>query len=252
MSPKRKVDRSEEVLRTPVNLDGAGEDQVIKDLVSDKFSKGTNQEALDIGLALQTIIRGQTSLLENQQQFSDELNRLRARMDQMDKAANKWDQDRENFIQEVLDRSEKLIATGIERDKIIAKGSAEYTHAIENAKAEQITDQLKFEQALASAPKVMVVSPGELVMVVEGGRQVAKIMNETVKIKHKKWVLPAGRAVEVPLPVAQVLEQRRRTQQETAAREQALAANLETSKLDAKWREINSTYNSTTDALPSV
>jgi hypothetical protein len=98
----------------------------------------------------------------------------------------------------------------------------------------------------------MIVSPGELVMVVENGRQVAKIMDETVKIKHKKWTLPAGRAVEVPLPVAQVLEQRRKTQQETAIREQALSSNMESSKLDAKWKEINSKFNSPTDTVPTM
>jgi hypothetical protein len=114
---KKKLDKSDEALNSPVNLSGAGEDQVVKDLLSDKFVKGTNAEALEIGMALQQIIRGQSALLENQSAFTDQIAKLRQRMDEMDKAASRWEQDREGFIQEVLDRAEKLRATGDAKDR---------------------------------------------------------------------------------------------------------------------------------------
>jgi hypothetical protein len=253
---KRSTARSkkdeQEVLSSPVNLDGSGEDPAVRALLSNDFVQGTNAEAVEIGMALQQIIRGQAALMENQAQFSDEIARIRQRMNEMDKAAERWNNDRESFVQEVLDRAESLKATGSEKDRILANGGNQFTEAITRARAEQVSDNMKFEQSLRDMPKVTIVSPGELVMVSEGGRQVAKIMNETVKIKTHKWTLPAGKAVEVPLAVAKVLDERRRLQAETEARQNLLAQHPESSVLDRKWKEINSKFNSTTDTLPTA
>ncbi len=239
-----------EILNSKVNMSGEGEDPVVRAMLSEKFTKGSNAEAVEIGLALQALIRGQNSVLENQAKQSEELAKLRQRMNEMDEAADKWNNDRENFVQEVLDKAEKLRAADTAKDRIIAQGSAQFTEAIAKAKAEQAVEHVKFEQALAKMPKVNVISAGELVMVVENGRQVAKLMNETVKIKHHKWVLPVGKNIEVPLIVAQVLDERRRLQAETEAREHLLASNSEGSVLDKKWKEINTKFNSSTDNLP--
>jgi hypothetical protein len=173
-------------------------------------------------------------------------------MDEMDRAAERWETDREKFIQETLDRAEKLKATGFEKDKIVAAGAIQMTEAVQKAKAEQAVERVQFEESLRTMPKVIVVSPGELVMVSEGGRQVAKLMNETVKIKDHKWVLPVGKAVEVPLVVKQVLDDRRRLQAETEARQDLLSKHPESGVLDRKWKEINSKFNSTTDTLPTA
>jgi hypothetical protein len=233
-----------------VNPDGTNEDPIVKAMLSDEFVHGTNAEATEIALLMQQLIRGQNAMLAQQGQLSEELSQLRTRMNEMDKAAQRWNDDRENFVQEVLDKAESLRATGSAKDKILAQGANEVQAAIAQARAEQATENIRFEQSLATMPKVMVVSAGELVMVVENGRQVAKIMNETVKIKNHKWVLPVGKATEVPLIVAQVLEHRRQTQEETHAREALLASNVESSVLDRKWKEINSKFNSTTDTVP--
>lgn len=251
---KRSTARNKELeaLHSKVNPTGEGEDPAVRALLSEQFVQGSNKEALDIALELQKIVRGQNSILENQEQFSDQMNRLRERMDKMDEAAVRWETDRESFITEVMDKAEKLVATGLEKDRIIAKGSNQMVEAVNNARAEQVTEHLKFEQELAKMPRVTVVSAGELTMVMEGGRQVARIMNETVKIKNHKWVLPAGKAIEVPLVVAQVLEERRRLQAETALREKLLSSNVESSIFNQKWQEINAKFNSTTDTVPNI
>lgn len=249
---RRKPNKEQEVLHSTVNLSGEGEDPVVKALVSDQFVKGTNQEATDIALALQQLVRGQSALLENQTQFSEQISKLRQRMDEMDKTAQRWETDRENFVQEVLDRAEKLRASDMEKDKIIARGSQQFSDAIAKARAEQTVEQQKFAYDLEHMPKVTVVSAGELVMVVENGRSVPKMMNEVVKIKNRRWVLPIGKAVEVPMVVAQVLDERRRLQEETAARERVLSANVEDKTLDKSWKQINEKYNSTTDVFPTA
>src|SRR5512139_2233616 len=139
MPRKSKAKKDEqEVLNAPVNMSGAGEDPAVKALLSDEFVQGTNSQAVEIGLALQQLIRGQNALLNNQDQFSTELVQLRKRMDEMDKAAERWQNDRENFVQEVLDKAESLKATGFEKDKIIAKGANAFSEAIAQAQAERI------------------------------------------------------------------------------------------------------------------
>lgn len=251
--PRKTKQRSmEEVLASPVNPTGQGEDPAVRDLLSSKFVEGSNAEALNIALAIQQIVKGQNSLLENQDRFADDLRRIHQRMDEMDKTADRWNTDREAFVQEVLDRADTLKANGLEKDRIVAKGGIEFQHAVEAARAEQVSQNAAFEMDLARMPKVTVVSPGELVMLTEGGRSVARIMNETVKIKHKKWVLPVGKAVEVPKVVADVLNERRKLQEETAARERVLSANVDNATLEKEWRAINNRYNSTTDTLPTA
>lgn len=249
---KKILKPDEEVLQSLVNADGTGEDPAVRAMLSDKFVEGSNVEATQIALALQQIIRGQNSLLSNQDRFAEELNALHRRMDEMDKAAQAWETDRERFIQEQLDKAESLKATGYDKDKILAKGGQMFTDAVAKARAEHSVELVKFEQQLAAMPKVTIVSGGEIAMVMENGQPAVKLMNEVVKIKNHRWVLPVGQPTEVPLVVKQVLDERRRLQEETRAREKLMSANLESSSFAEKWGEINKKYNSTTDTLPSA
>ncbi len=244
---KKLDDRTTERGQHLINPTGEGEDPVVKAVLSNTFVNGSNVEAARIAVALQELLRGQSLM---NARFAEQLDKMNKRMDEMDKASERWETDREKFINEIMDRAEKLKASGFEKDKILAKGSQEFSDAVRAAKVAQATEKIRFDQELAAMPKVQVSSPGVLVMVSENGQTVPRLMNEEVKIKHRKWVLPIARIVEVPLAVAQVLEQRRRVQAETSAREGLLSSNLEGKILDQKWKEVNSKFNSTTDALP--
>lgn len=233
----------QEVLNSAVNLNGVGEDPVVKAMLSDQFVNGTNKEALDVALALQQLIRGTDSLLANQERFSTELNRLNERMNAMDFSAEKWEKDRQSFMEEVLSKAESLKDP---TQRTTVKGALQMEQAIQQARAEVVSDRLKFEQELATMPRENVVSPGELVQVMEGGRPSMKIMNETVRIKHKVWTIPAGQVIEVPRIVAEVLRDRRLSEKENQERSDLLSKNLENDKLSAKWNEVNSKYKSPT------
>lgn len=218
----------------------------------EQFPGMNNKDALDVGLALQQIFRGQTAILNNQEKYADDLRALRERMDKYDKAAEKFEEDREKFIENVLDKAESLKAVGSAKDKLVAEGALQAQEAIKNARANIYADDLKFKEAIRLAPKVSVTSPGILESGVEGGQPVQRIVPEEVRIRNMRWVLPPGMAVDVPKPVADVLANRRRSEQEDRERQAVLRKNLSQGQLVAEMAKINEKYNSPSDLGPSI
>jgi hypothetical protein len=215
-----------------------------------KFEELSNVDALNVGLALQQILRGQKSLLDNQDKFSEELNRIKARMDEQDKEAIKFNEDREKWITNVLNKAEKLKATGDKKNKLIAKGVETFENELALARANQSVDKLKFEQELARQPKVKIISPGRLETIMQNGQPIAKLFNEEVRIKHKVYVLPAGREIEVPQAVAEILANRRKMESENSELQLAGSELPEYNKLNEKMAAIKSKYNSSMDTPP--
>lgn len=202
----------------------------------------SNAQAIDTALLLQQLVRGQTSMLDNQVKFGEDIRKLRERMDEYDNAAMKFEQNKEAFINEIVDRSESLKRTGDGKDRLIAKGTLQYEEQIKNQRANIATDQLAFEDLLARSPKVTVVSPGKMETLIVGGRNVPSIVPEEIRIKHKRWVLPPGQPVEVPALVAQALKERRRVEEENDARSGALQKNMNNDDLIKTLKGIDQKY----------
>lgn len=248
--PKRKVHpedqaaKEREALDSKVRLDGVGEHPAVQALLSPEFEKMSNLDASQIALMLQALVRGQNSLME---QNSIQIAQIRERQDQIDRDVAERLENQQKFIEDVLNRAEDLRRTGIENDKLIAQGAAQYAKARENAVANLAMKNLAFEKALAIQPKVSIVSAGQLVTTMEHGQQVVKIINEEVRIRNKRWVLPIGQVVEVPQSVAEILIQRKASQKETAQRQQLLSKNLEANVLAEEWNKID---GSKTETMP--
>lgn len=244
MPRRKKTDdlvRQQEVLSSKINMSGEGEDPAIKALVT-KFPEASNQEALEIALALQTLVRGQASMMEQQKTLSDELAKLRAKMADIDRAAEKWDTNREDFLNEVAARADKLRATGTAKDTLIANASNDLQRKIGEAKAQAVVDKQMFDAALAAEPKELVISPGVPMTIVQGGQPIAILANEEVRIKHRRWIFQPGVPQEVPLSVASTLRDRRRKESETRERQRAMMQNMESNKLEAEMQKIDARY----------
>jgi hypothetical protein len=242
MSKRRTALSNEEITSKPLAL--FENEPVVKDLMSDKFVKGTNSEATEIAIALRLLINGQDTLLQNQQKQSEEMSRIREKMAKMDADAERWETDRQRFEDEINAKADSLRTRN--PDTIVANGAIEMQNAIVQARAEIHTDRMKFHEMLNRMPKVMVVSPGELVQVMEGGRPVNKIMPETIRIKDMVWSLKPGDLTEVPEIVAAALRDRRRSEEEQRVREDMLSKNYEQPVLQRKWAEANQLYKSPT------
>lgn len=247
LSPAEQAQRETEALNSSVRIDGAGEHPVVKALLSPEFEQMSNMDVSGIALVLQEIVRGQNSLLARYDETSIEIARLRERQDQADREIAERLAGQQKFIEEILDRAESLKRTGLEHDKLIAEGVAIYEKAKHTAAAQIASSNLAFEQKLASEEKVMVVSPGQLITTMEGGQQVAKIIAEEVRIKHKVWIFPPGIPVFVPKTIADFLAQRRSSQIKTNKLQDILSKKLEASKLAEEWNKIGET-----DAMPTT
>jgi len=232
LMPKKSKAEQANTMDKPINLSGAGEDQAIKDLLSDDFLTMSNKEASAIGMALQQIIRGQ-------EMVSSEIAKLNEKVERIDKEALERELAQKKYIQEVLDKAESLKATGMEKDRLIAQGLQQHENAMREAVAKRVADNLKFMEALKTMPTEQVVSPGVLVTVSENGQQRSKLIPETISIKTKTWVLPPGKLVEVPKIVADRIRDRRKSEAEQEARKNLLSQNMESSKLAEEWAKID-------------
>lgn len=243
LSPAEQAAREEAILNAPADTSN----ETIKALLSPEFEKMSNLDASQIALLLQELVRGQTSLLANAQANSIEIARLRERQDQADRDIAERLEQQNKFVEEVMDRAEKLKRSGDEQDKLIANGAQMYQKARQEAVAKRATKNILLRKKINDEEKVMVVSPGQLVTTMDHGQQVAKIIPEEVRIADMHWVLPPGVPVNVPKTVAGVLEQRRASQIETAKRAELLGKNMEAGKLAEAWRNVE---GSKTEQMP--
>lgn len=236
MSKKRTKAEQAELLNRPV--EDFKDQQVVKDLMSEDFAAKSDLEALDVTKALAELIRGQKFMTE-------EVQKMRERMDIYDRAAQAFNEDRENFIKEVLQRAEKLKDPS---GKTTAMGALELEKKIQEAKAGQVTARLKFEQDLANMPKVTVTGTGVPETMARTGQIV--IMPEVIRIRHKQWVLQPGIPTEVPKIVADRYRQILTGRQEMLERQALLQANLKDTELQRRMMELNEKYKTNGDAIP--
>jgi hypothetical protein len=250
MPRKKKVDNvSEQIerLESQVRLDGVGEDAAVKALVDGTFETATNTEAFDIAIALQQLVRGQNSILSNQDRQAQELSKLRERMDRYDQDAEKWEKDKEKFIDEVNKRAEEFrIDDPNKKAQLIAQEAQRIQKAISATRAENTVGMLQFETFLASQPKETIVSPGVPTTINDNGVQRSIMAAEVLKIKHKKWVLQPGVPTEVPKVVADEFRQRQKSRQESYERKALLNATVPKDNMlvAQKWGEISKKYGS--------
>jgi acyl-CoA synthetase (NDP forming) len=247
-SKSSRTPNTPDELNRPIDTQGNDPSPVVNALMSDDFLKGSNLDASQIALLLQQLVRGQNSLLANYAQTHVEIARLREKQDRIDKEIADRLQSQTSEIQNILDRAESLKQTGDQKDRTIAEGVQEYREAVNLAKASRVSDNLMFEQQIRSMPTEMVTSPGQLITTMENGSQVAKLIPEEIRIKHKVWLLNPGQQTEVPKCVADALRERRKSQAETAKRAELLSKHMESGKLSEQWNNLR---GSKTLTMPS-
>lgn len=249
---KRDLAREYAVENAPVRLDGKGEHPAIQAAASPEFATMSNADAAQIALQLQQIVRGQASILENQELFGTNLNKLEAKMKQYDEDARKWEEDRVKFLADINERADRLRVTDpSRRAEMATRVMNEEAEAMNMAKAIYATNKMKFEERIQRAPKVRVISPG----VVESGRigdqPITRVVAEVIRIKNYEWKLPPGVAVEVPDFVAQRFYDKQRQLAEFEERKAALSADRnggamsEASDVTRQMSKIDEKYGTT-------
>lgn len=239
-----------ERLNSQVRLDGKGEDPIIQAVLSDDFANAKNSEAIEIALMLQQLIRGQNSMLSQQEQLNEELSKLRGRMDGYDRDAKKWNESREDFIKEQLEKAEDLrISDPKERERLLAREAQHVQATIQQKMAENAVEKMKFDALLESMPKEVILPMGRIITVNENGVVQQRVESEIIRIKHRSWVLQPGVPTEVPKLVADEWKARNKMQMENAERKALLNANAPKDNMVVaqKWGEINKKYGSSAE-----
>ena len=240
MPNKPDINRRQAVLETEVRLDGRDESPVVNALTSSEFSNMNNLEATKIAILLK-------ELLDGQKMQQDQINLIMQKIAERDEAARKYEQDQEKFMMDVYERAEKLKVTGNKKNKLLAKGANTYQKAHADAVAKQAVDKLNLDKKLAGEPLFEVISQGTIEMRSVDGVPHPTLVPEIVRLAHKKWVLPIGRPVKIPLSAARVYLNNKKLDQESEARKNVLAVGANGPlnnqyQLQKKWREINEKY----------
>jgi hypothetical protein len=254
LDSKRDLTREAAVEHAPVRLDGVGEHPAIQAAASPEFATMSNAEAFNVSLAIQELVRGQASILQNQAMLSDSIAKVNEKMKRYDEDAKKWEDDRVKFLEDVNRRADKLRVTDpAKRAEMATKVMEEERNAMAMAKAMVETNKIKFLDVIARAPKVKITSPGVIETGRIGDQPVTRIVPEVIRIKNFEWKLPPGIPFEVPDFVARRFEQRHRDLEELEERKLALSADrnngkmTEASEVAQKMTHINQKYGTAPD-----
>ena len=241
-----------EVLNTPVRKDGVGESSLIQAVVGNQFAEATNKDAIELAMLLQQVIRGQNSLLSKQDEMAEEINKLRGKMDGFDKAAKAWEDDRAGFLERVKERAEDLRIENPEQLAAMrAKAAQDVMREIQAQKADTSISRMRFEQGLNTQEKEMIMSPGRVATVNQGGVIHQVIEPEVIKIKHMSWTLQPGVPQLVPKLVANEFRSRQKIRNDTNERKALLNANVpqENMVVAQRWNDLNRKNGSSGDAF---
>jgi len=249
----RDIARETAAMEAPVNLSGRGEDPAVQALLDSSFPHLPNSEALDIALALQQILRGQNSILGQQETMGQEIVRLRKQMAEYDEAARKWNEERDKFQDEMDARFERLRIDDEEaRTRLVAKQTQSAADAAARARAVVIERKKNLEKRLLEEPKETVVVPGKVKMIRNGSEIKPVVMPVVVRIGQLEWRLQPGVPTQVPRSVAQRIKTLEREEEEQEARKRLLDASGAIKNIDEVrrgWAEINRQYGSPTDGV---
>lgn len=249
MSKKKQVydpNREAEMLNSQVRMDGVGEDQVVKDLLSDKFVTGTDTEVGPIALALAELLTGMKASQAQQ-------DAIMKRLDKYERAQVAWEKDKKKFLEDIDKRSASLIVTNpLEKEKMMAQWAVAAKEAQELAAAQNAANRIKFDQILETEPKETIISSGIMETHREGNELVPYLVPEVIAIKHRKWVLPPNERIDVPHTVAVVFRERQRQREALKERQNLMRdGKTEAGVVANEWNKINEKYKLGGDAMPT-
>lgn len=250
---KRDLNHEAEVLRSTVDpVDIGHEDPALQAVLSPEFVTMSNLDAVQVGMALQQIIRGQASLLGQSGEMAEAISKLNARMDKYDQAEAAWHENQDKFKNEVLARSHRKAGNTDQKARLRAQGLQTFQEEIKVARVVNTSNKLQFEMELKRMAKVDLVVPGHIVMTRSGDHQAAVLEGEEIRIRHMAWKLNPGVIYKVPKIVKDRYEQIMLDRQENIERQALLNGSnpKQDTVVAAGMAAISAKYGTKTEAFP--
>lgn len=242
----RDYNREQEILQKPVSdFSGAGEAEVVQDILSDDFVEMGEAEALDLALALQQLVRGQASILANQQNMEGELARLKADAERRDRVMEEYKADQEKFFQRVREEGQSLKADEQTKARMLERSQ----QTLSEMTAFHRHEKNAVREKMRNEPKESVVWPGESFLSREGSQAVQRSRPLVVHINGETFTAKIGDVVQVPQCVAARLREIERTKEENNERRKVLSAEQSDTFVAGKWAKINAKFGSPTQGF---
>lgn len=250
VTEKRDVAREMAILNRPA-ADFANERVVTQFL--ERIQHASDTEAVKLALALQAFLRGDAAMLNNMDDpaIQASVNKQLEDAAKYDAYAQKFDQDKDAFIEEMCRLYDQHRPTGANLDKAIAQGATQFQRAQQMAQAQQTSARLQLEARLANDPKVLVNIPLRYQTVKQGEAYVQAPINEEVRILHKHWVFEPGDHL-VPQVLADRIREIQRGRAESEKRKQAmlLSGNRSMAQMEQAQRNIDREFGTKRQAVP--
>jgi len=233
----------QDILHSRVRLDGAGEDPVVKALLRE-LPEASNEKALEIALALQKMLRGDESYLENPE-TAELVSDLRQTWKEMDAVAEDFDKSPTRFIDETYDRAMKKMPTGDAADRLKAKAAKQAKDIFSAARAGELSKRTMLDWELVNGPKEVINVPVQFETRVVNGQVITIKVPLTLGIRGRVFNLPPGQQ-SVPRVVAGLFRQWQKSHNEMDERKEVLAQQGHWGKVQKSWKELDAKYNTLT------
>jgi hypothetical protein len=239
---KRDHHQEQEFLNSEVNLGTLGhygDDALVRAIVYE-LPEADEQEAMEIALAVQKRLRGDASLLEAPE-LSEDLDAIREEAAEIDRAAEAWEKDQQNFIEDAFRNAPKLSKE--QREKLAVKGREQWKQTVSYLKAGKHTKQLHMMDQLQREPLEEIHVMGRTVM--KKGKP--RILPDVVRVLGIRFTLTPG-IHKVPMTIANAYREllKQRAYSEAKHRlwrgERAPGGIWDIEDIDRQLRQLNEQY----------
>lgn len=220
-----------------------------------------NQSAFEIGLRLDQILNGMNSVLAKVERQDEEgrlvrdmLERLRERLDKMERAREVWEKQQDEIRQMSVDKSESV------DPELRAQAQAKAARTVQDLTAairsNATLERARFIEQCKNGPKVPITATGKLVFASgPQGTIIPTLQPEVIGINGLTWVLQPNRVTQVPQVVADRYMEMKQEQNLLAERKRLLGATTkgklrEEDKLAEDWSKLNAESGSPTEPFP--
>ena len=223
-----------EILSKEVHPLGSNEHPAIQDMAKSEFLSAKDTDAALIAKAVLELVKGELS-----QEDEERFRRYQEYADKRDAEARKFEEDRMKWWESQVKKLESHKKTGFDKDKVIAKAQDMDRTAREEVRAESADAWIKFQQKLASAPKVRIISSGVPIRTSSGTRIFPEVLRKIVGTRKWELQLPIDEEIELPDFIANERASRSKEKRVLDKLPEQLAKMDDYSKVIAVAPEVN-------------
>lgn len=253
VAERRDLEHEHQIMSASVE-DVAYHHPIVKQLM-DRLPNATATEAVNIGLVLQQILRGDASILSNPDDPGARAakEKLLREAEARDRAAEAFDKDAQGFAEEVFRQADKIRPVGDQLDRTIAQGMDRAQYAREMAVAKKAHRQLRLQEILKNGPRETINVIGETETFMQNGVQGRREIPVIINVMGARFVLPTGTHT-VPHIVAERYREIERSRAEIIERQKVLSLNTNKSynEVEMANKLIDDKYGTSAQHLPLV